>query len=149
MLNGNSMHYSKGFLYKCLNSSPLCPIAQPSPAQSVKLSPVLSWTARLPALYAIITLTLFYSFLQETWEAEQASEREGDSIIELRVWLCTEKLLLHVSPRGLSILLCSRAVGLPFFTWFAVRQASNWIWLKCFSKEMSSLNKFQLKLISR
>ena len=28
----------------------------------------------------------------------------GDSIIELRVWLCTEKLLLHVSPRGLSIL---------------------------------------------
>ena len=26
-------------------------------------------TARLPALYAIITLTLFYSFLQETWEA--------------------------------------------------------------------------------
>ena len=43
--------------------------------------------------------------LQKEFGPHFHKKRErGDSIIELRVWLCTEKLLLHVSPRGLSIL---------------------------------------------
>ena len=42
--------------------------------------------------------------LQKDFGPHFHKKRErGDSIIELRVWLCTEKLLLHVSPRGLSI----------------------------------------------